>query len=221
MNQLNPETVGNTPEFTNLKDYEVFVRQDWLYGNGTDEAQLHVRGKLEEEAREAAEAIKSEDPLRIIDELGDFLWTADASALNVGITFEESLRHELRPDKIGEGSIDVSLIDQLALELIPEESANEMAGWVNYLGHYLGKASKQWHNLSPLVDQASDPQNFSDAWILLKRDRTFDGLTQALLVTSAIAQRHAGKSLADIMQHNADKLQARQLSGSAVTTLPK
>lgn len=216
MNQLGPELLVNAQRFTHLEDYEAFVQQDWLYPVGTDEAQHHVRGKLAEEAREAAEAVTTHDPQRIVDELGDFLWTADANALNVGISLQESLRHELRPDQIGGGFIGTDRIDMLALELIPDEPIVIMAGWITYLGHYLGKAAKQWRNLSPLLEVGPP-----DPWIELKRLRAYDGLTQALLVTSAVAQRHAGSTLADVMHSNAAKLNERKKTTEPITTPAK
>jgi hypothetical protein len=153
-----------------------------------------------------------------LDELGDFLWTTCANGLNAGIALEQALRHELSPDQLGDGSITVAQIDKLALELVAEEPLDVMAEWIAYLGSYLGRASKQWRNLGPLIDPEAQPQGFSDAWILMKRNRTYDGLTQAVLATSVCAQRFAGASLSDVMDHNAAKLRARKLSGKPLTT---
>ncbi len=221
MTQFGHETLSDPQRFAAVGDYEAFVAEDWLHPRGSDNAQAHVRGKLSEEAREAAEALRSGDPARIVDEVGDFLWTATANGLNVGLALEDSLRRELGANQVGEAQIAISDIDKLALGLIPDEPVDAMAGWIIYLGYYLGKAAKQWRILGPLIDQESEPQTFADTWILLKRDRTRDGLTQALLVASAVTQRFAGRTLTDVFEHNARKLDGRKRRGDAITTRPK
>lgn len=221
MTELSPEARNPQPNFETLNDYESWVIQDWLYERGTDNAQLHVRGKLKEESHEIADALRNGKSEDILDELGDFLWTASANALNVDISLEQCLRREISADLLGEGAVTPELIDELSLRLIPEENADVMAGWLSYLGHYLGKASKQWRNLRGSIDHDAQPQNFSEAWTLLKRARTYDGLAQSILVTSAVAQRFGGKSLHDVMVHNARKLETRKLNGEPVTSVTK
>ena len=217
MNAL-PETLGNTP-MNYLEQFEIWVAQDWVYESGSDEAQLHVRGKLDEESAELAEVLASSNRAEIVSELGDFLWTATANGLNVGIPSSDALRHELRPDQIGTEPITFDQIDKLALELIPDLSVEQMEGWVKYLGHYLGKAAKQWRNLSPLIDTKAKPQSFSEAWIQLKRLRAYDALTQSVLITSALAQRYAGAAISDVIANNVEKLQNRKASGLPITSL--
>lgn len=203
----------------NLEQFDTWVAQDWVYDRGSDEAQVHVRSKLREESTELAEVLVSNDRKEIVSELGDFLWTATANGLNVGITSSDALRHELRSDQVGEEAIAFERIDQLALELMPDLPVDQMVGWVKYLSHYLGKAAKQWKNLSPLIDTEATSQNFSEAWIQLKRLRAYDALTQSVLITSALAQRYADATMSDVIANNVEKLQNRKASGLPVTSL--
>lgn len=212
------EPLGNSV-MDNLEQFETWVAQDWVYKNGSDEAQLHLRRKLDEESTELAGVLASSNHNEIISELGDFLWTATANGLNVGITSLDALRHELRSYQIGTETIAFALIDKLALETIPDLPVEQMEGWVKYLGHYLGKSAKQWRNLSPLIDTEAKPQNFSEAWIQLKRLRVYDALTQSVLITSALAQRHAGVTISDAIASNVDKLKNRKASGLPITSL--
>lgn len=213
-----PEAIGKMP-LDNLEQFEKWVAQDWVYESGSDEAQVHVRGKLDEESAELAEVLASSNREEILSELGDFLWTATANGLNVGITSSDALRHELRTDQVGTEAITFDQIDKLALELMPDLPVDQMEGWVKYLGHYLGKAAKQWRNLSPLIDTEAKPQNFSEAWIQLKRLRAYDALTQSVLITSALAQRYAGATISDVVASNIAKLQNRKASGRPITSL--
>jgi hypothetical protein len=63
------------------------------------------------------------------------------------------------------------------------------------------------------------PQNFSDAWIQLKRLRAYDALAQSVLLTSALAQRYAGATISDVVRANVEKLQNRKTSGLPITSL--
>jgi NTP pyrophosphatase (non-canonical NTP hydrolase) len=213
-----PEAIGTTP-LNNLQQFETWVSQDWVYESGSDEAQVHVRGKLDEESAELAEVLASSNREDILSDLGDFLWTATANGLNVGITSFDALRHELRTDQVGTEAITFDQIDKLALELMPDLPVDQMEGWVKYLGHYLGKAAKQWRSLSPLIDTEAKPQNFSEAWIQLKRLRAYDALTQAVLITSALAQRYANATISDVVVNNVEKLQNRKAAGLPMTSL--
>jgi phosphoribosyl-ATP pyrophosphohydrolase len=212
------EGIVDSVEISTLEGFDSWVAQDWLFDRGSDEAQVHVRGKLREEANELAEVLTSNHRSNILDELGDFLWTANANGLNSGITSCDSLRHELREDQIGIGPISLDRIDKLALELIPDLPADQMEGWVKYLGHYLGKAAKQWRVLSPSIDIDAKPQNFAEAWTLLKRARTYDALTQSVLITSALAQRYADTTLSGVIIRNVNKLKSRKAAGLPVTS---
>ncbi|MDB5181968.1 MAG: MazG nucleotide pyrophosphohydrolase domain, partial [Candidatus Saccharibacteria bacterium] len=189
MNYAPGEALSPDVPITTLEQYQAWASQDWLYDLGSDQAQLHARAKLEEEASELVEALTAGDNDEIISELGDVLWTATANGQNCGITLADSMRHELSPDYFADESITLAQIDELALELIPEELPRVMANWVNYMAHYVGKAASQWSNLSPEIDPDKQPESFSDAWILLKRERARDGLTQTVLLCSAISQR--------------------------------
>lgn len=213
------ESLSAPAKITTLENFEAWVAQDWIYIRGSDAAQEHVRRKLDEETKELVEALQSTDREEIVSELGDFLWTSAANGLNAGITCTDALRHELRSDQIGEEAISLNRIDDLALQLMPDLPLNEMVGWVNYLGHYLGKAAKQWRNLNPLINIEAQPNNFSEAWIQLKRQRAYDGLTQSVLISSALAQRHVGVGISEVIAKNVNKLQARKLAGLPITSL--
>lgn len=214
------EALSSETSISTLEQYQAWASTDWLYEPDSDEAQLHARAKFEEEATELTEAMLSGNEEDVVSELGDVLWTATANGQNCGITLEDSIRHELSPDYFDEDSISLGRIDELALELIPEETAEDMASWVKYMAHYVGKAAKQWRNLSPEIDPDKQPETFADAWILLKRARARDGLTQTVLLCSAIAQRFAGKTLQDVVDCNVEKLSARKAAGQPMTKLP-
>lgn len=221
MNYLGPELHRQNVQLLTLSKYSEWVGREWLYNKGTDEAQFHVRKKLTEEKHEAAEAILSGDSDRIVDEIGDFLWTATANAMNVGITLDECLRHELSRDFFDEDIITLKKVDELALQLIPDESPEIMAAWVDYIGYYLGKAAKQWKNLSPYVTTGIVSESFTDPWIRLKKARTYDGLAQAILISSAITQRMAGKTIADVFLNNVSKLEDRVHRGVPIASRVK
>lgn len=121
---------------------------------------------------------------------------------------------------MGAGPIKLDRIDELALDLVPSDPVDEMADWIGHIGYYLGKSAKQWHALSPLIDPDSPPEGFADAWILLKRGRTYDGLNQAVLLTSALAQRFGKATIAEVMNQNALKLLRRKQEGKPITKLP-
>jgi NTP pyrophosphatase (non-canonical NTP hydrolase) len=220
MNYAPGESVVSPAPFTTLEQYQEWASQDWLYDHGSDEAQLHARAKLREEASEFAEAIADGNSDEIISELGDVLWTATANGQNCGISLEAGLRHELSAEYFSDEPITLEQVDSLAQELIPDETPEELADWVIAMARYIGKAAMQWRNLSPLIDTDKNPETFSDAWILLKHAQTTDGLTQTVLLCSAIAQRVADKKIEDVIACNIEKLYARKAAGLPITMLP-
>lgn len=215
---ISVEALNGTP-MNNLEQFEAWVSQDWVFARGSDEAQFHVRSKLREESTELAEVLASNDRQEIVSELGDFLWTATANGLNVGITSSDALRHELGSDQIGIETITLDRIDELAIELMPDLPVDQMADWIKYLSRYLGKAANQWRNLSPLINTDTQPQNLLEALIQLKLLRTYDAIAQSVLITSALAQRHAGATITDVVNGNVEKLQNRKVSGLPITSL--
>lgn len=86
-------TSVETQTFNRPEDFELWVRQDWLYEPGSGDALAHVRGKLDEEVEELIVALHNGSDEDVLSEGGDVLWTATATAINTGPGIERSLRH--------------------------------------------------------------------------------------------------------------------------------
>lgn len=221
MNTVPTETYPESFTFTTVEAYQAWAATDWLFVLGSDAAQTHVRAKFNEEVDELVVALSDNDEEGILGELGDVLWTATGCAFNSGTGLEESIRHELSSEFFEDGPLTTSQIDRIALEVIPDVPTDAMADWLLYLSRYLGKASKQWLRLGHLVDLEEDPQSFSDTLIRTKLARTYNGLTQTFLICSAISQRRLGKTIEEIMVHNAQKLSTRKSHGLPITKSPR
>ncbi len=215
------ELIQDHTSFNTLQEYQAWAATDWLHEPGSDEGQLHARSKLDEETTELAEAIQVHKPDEILDELGDVLWTATANAHNAGVALEDSFRYSLLEGTFDDNPISIAKIDDMSSEFVAGQTPEETSARLKYLSGYLGKAAKQWHNLSPLIDAQAQPATFSEAWIQLKAGRTKGSLVELVLICSAIAQQECSKSLQDAMKTNAQKLQARKAMGEPLTKLPE
>lgn len=215
------ELIQNHISFITLQEYQEWAATDWLYKSGSDVGQLHARSKLDEETTELIEALKEHKPSEILGELGDVLWTATANAHNAGIALEDSFRYSFPEGTFDDNQISIAKIDDMSSEFVAGQRFEETIARLKYLSGYLGKASKQWRNLSPLIDAGAQPTTFSEAWIQLKSGRTKGSLAEIVLICSAIAQQECDKSLQAVMEANAQKLMTRKATGEPLTKLPE
>jgi NTP pyrophosphatase (non-canonical NTP hydrolase) len=220
MSKIDSERPQNIPHFDTLQDYQLWASTNWLYEQGSDKAQLHARGKIAEETQELTDALSSGEPEEVLSEIGDVLWTATANAHNAGITIEESFRYTFSPESFSDDPISVNQIDEMAVDFTSDQPIEETITRLKYLAGRLGKAAKQYHNLSPLVDANAAAETFADAWILLKAARAKQSLTEIVLIASSLAQNHCGSTLQEAMMSNRRKLTARINTGLPITSLP-
>lgn len=216
----------NHRHFKTLNDYESWVAENWLHPPGSDEAQLHVRAKLDEEVKELGEALEKDRSDDIKAELGDVLWTSTAVAINEGfeakgepIFLDEIDR--LARDRVWDEPV-LGVLYGLSSERITEKlKAGDTAMTkqvMESLTHQLGKAGRMAHRFADQFDYSNSKHNtFGSAWLEVQQHRLVDARAQILLLASLIAQDRLQLSLADIMQANYAKLTARISSGQPIT----
>ncbi|MFZ1301041.1 MAG: MazG nucleotide pyrophosphohydrolase domain-containing protein [Candidatus Microsaccharimonas sp.] len=204
--------------FTQLSDYETWASQNWLHQDGTLDAQLHARGKLDEEVKELIEALDDDDSHEIISEAGDVLWTAHASGLNTDIPLSQSL-HDTFPLYFPDAQITAADIDEAAYEHFDGVDKETTQEYLAYHELHLSKAAKQWFKLRDVARPSVE--SFADAYIHLKHSRATFALANMALAVSYVAQEFAGASIEDVMQDNYQKIEQRIKAGAAVTKNPR
>lgn len=224
------------PPINTLAEFEDFVATNWLHSLGSDEAQAHVRAKLEEEITELIAALENESSGAIISEMGDVLWTSAAVALNEGLTLQEAIQRSSIAAHLPKAALSLDDIDTAATTAIPTiqwdlpavqavydmdaSAINEKisSGDVDmthlalkYLAGRLGKSARILHVLS----------DYEDGWTDLHRARTTEELSELIILVSYIAQSRLGSSLSAAIADNHTKLSARVASGQPITKAPR
>lgn len=213
-----PEQFVSSVNFAQLSRYEEWAAQNWLYTPGSDDAQLHARAKLDEEATELAEALDLGVSKDIISEAGDVLWTATASGSNAGISISQALA-ESYPTIFGTEPISTLSIDELAIGIFEGTSLEQTQKYLKQYGSTIGKNAKQWFHLKSTANPT--PETFGDAWIATKRVQAVSALADIILLTSYALQEFTVSGLEDAMDDNYQKIEARIKAGAAVTKSPR
>jgi len=213
-----PERTASSPHFAQLSTYEDWAAQNWLHAPGTDNAQLHARAKLDEEAIELAEALELGIPEDIVSEAGDVVWTATASGSNGGISISEALKVNY-PAIFNSDSISTYSIDELAAGIFEGTSVEQTQKYIKQYSSTIGKNAKQWFRLQPALH--STPKSFSDIWIATKHTQALSALADIILLTSYALQEFTDSNLEDALHNNYHKIEQRIKTGEAVTKPPR
>lgn len=225
---LSPVEVSQ-PKFETLNDYVGWVTRDWVHEQGSDDAQLHVRTKLNEEVDELNEALEKGSPEDIKTELGDVLWTANAVALNEGFTLPTepiSLEGIDEQAKSADMEWDVPTLKALH-NLTAEDIKSRLASGdlkttqmvLSSLAGQLGKSGRISRVMALKSEGSPDQEHsFGDAWLQVQHGRVVSTVGQINLLVSLIAQSRLKAGISDIMQANYDKISKRLAEGRPVTS---
>ena len=233
MSGVTPEQLQAPAPFERLADWQEWVTQEWIYPIGSLDAQLHTRAKLDDEVGELAHALSHGNDEQIKDELGDVLWTATGTAYNAGVSLKECFSYDKEDDKDSVQLVDLErhtasidrsplVYDSYEAELMRiKPDYSDPLRQIQVRAHDIGKGAKQYFVWNRDLELNNPPRDFADAWALVKRQRAVEGLRQIFIASGIIAQDRLGITLAEIMEHNRQKLLGRIARGEQITKLPE
>lgn len=216
---------------TSLAHYAGWVAEHWLYPVHTATAERHLRAKLREEVAELRVALAGHDPAAIIGECGDVAWCCTALHLNAfgllvadfrSCSIGRELAHEPSLVELGQ----LAGHDLLAWDAPitgtrrgltpPDISRLVLAGDMGIIGAVMAELAHQVSKASHMT-RLAETAGYS-GWFDLYRYRLRDGIAQMLALLGHIAQLRAGRTLADVVDLNHDKLAQRVAHGQPVTS---